>query len=201
MGTVAVVASQTVVFTAWDDAKAGTVANLVLVLAVVHGFASQGPTSYRTEYRRRVGSALAELERRPPSAAAINEADLARLPDPVASYVRRPGAVGHPHLHVGPSARRPVGPSTRRPVGHDAGQSGLVGADGGRIRAGDGPGRRWTGPEMDRAETETLFNDLCLLAPAALVEVCVRWETVDEHRASSPTRSSISTTSTASAPT
>ena len=32
------------------------------------------------------------------------------------------------------------------------------------------------GPEMDQSETVTFFNDLCLLAPAALLEVDVRWE-------------------------
>ncbi len=31
------------------------------------------------------------------------------------------------------------------------------------------------GPEMDRSETVTFFNDLCLLAPAGLLDVAVRW--------------------------
>lgn len=32
------------------------------------------------------------------------------------------------------------------------------------------------GPEMDRSEAVTFFNDLCLLAPGALLDACVRWE-------------------------
>jgi hypothetical protein len=38
------------------------------------------------------------------------------------------------------------------------------------------------GPEMDKGETVTMFNDLCLLAPAALVSAPVTWETLDDHR-------------------
>jgi hypothetical protein len=38
------------------------------------------------------------------------------------------------------------------------------------------------GPEMDRAETVTLFNDLCILAPAALVDAPVEWDAPDGQR-------------------
>ena len=38
------------------------------------------------------------------------------------------------------------------------------------------------GPDLDRAETVTLFNDLCVLAPAALVEAPVTWQRIDGHR-------------------
>jgi hypothetical protein len=58
VGAVAVVASQTVIFTLWSDAKAGTVANIILLAAAVYGFASQGPASYRAQYRRRVDVAI-----------------------------------------------------------------------------------------------------------------------------------------------
>jgi hypothetical protein len=39
------------------------------------------------------------------------------------------------------------------------------------------------GPEMDRGETVTLFNDLCVLAPAALVDAPVVWRAVDDMHA------------------
>ena len=38
------------------------------------------------------------------------------------------------------------------------------------------------GPEMDRGETVTLFNDLCVLAPAALIDAPVTWQALDDHR-------------------
>lgn len=37
------------------------------------------------------------------------------------------------------------------------------------------------GPDLRRAETVTVFNDLCLLAPAALVDAAVVWDAVDDH--------------------
>lgn len=35
------------------------------------------------------------------------------------------------------------------------------------------------GPDLDRAETVTLFNDLCLLAPGALIVARIIWHTID----------------------
>ena len=35
------------------------------------------------------------------------------------------------------------------------------------------------GDEMDRAETVTLFNDMCLLAPGTLMDPGIAWEAVD----------------------
>jgi hypothetical protein len=40
-----------------------------------------------------------------------------------------------------------------------------------------------SGTDMDRGETVTLFNDLCVLAPAALVEARVTWQPLDDHHA------------------
>jgi hypothetical protein len=38
------------------------------------------------------------------------------------------------------------------------------------------------GPDMDRAETVTVFNDLCILAPAALIHAPITWQPIDaEH--------------------
>ena len=36
------------------------------------------------------------------------------------------------------------------------------------------------GPELDRAETVTLFNDLCILVPAALIDAPVVWQPIDD---------------------
>jgi len=39
------------------------------------------------------------------------------------------------------------------------------------------------GQEMDRAGTVTVFNDLCVLAPAAIVDAAVTWHPIDDHHA------------------
>lgn len=36
------------------------------------------------------------------------------------------------------------------------------------------------GEQMDQGETVTVFNDLCLMAPAALIDADVKWETIDK---------------------
>jgi hypothetical protein len=38
------------------------------------------------------------------------------------------------------------------------------------------------GPEMDAAETVTVFNDLCVFAPGALVDHDIQWREIDAHR-------------------
>jgi len=40
-----------------------------------------------------------------------------------------------------------------------------------------------SGEVMDRSETVTLFNDMCLLAPGTLIAPNIQWETVDDRTA------------------
>jgi len=35
------------------------------------------------------------------------------------------------------------------------------------------------GPEMNQGETVTLFNDMCFMAPATLIDKNIQWETID----------------------
>lgn len=37
------------------------------------------------------------------------------------------------------------------------------------------------GPIIDQSELVTYLNDMCLLAPGALIEAPIEWETIDEH--------------------
>ena len=94
VGAIAVTVSQIVIVTAWSDAWAGTIANVILLLAVVYGFAAHGPTGLRAEYRHLARDALAD----PAPSELVTDGDLARLPAPVAEYVRRSGAVGQPRV-------------------------------------------------------------------------------------------------------
>jgi hypothetical protein len=98
-GAAAVVVSQTAISTSWNDAKAGTVANVILAVAVLHGYLSHGPTSTRAEFRRLVRQTTADLV--PLDGAecrVVTEDDLAHLPTPVAQYVKASGAVGRAHV-------------------------------------------------------------------------------------------------------
>ena len=87
--------SQVAIATSWNDARAGTVVNLVLVLAAGYAFATDGPASFHAEYRERATQALADVD---PSPSTLSEADLVDLPTPLAAYIRRSGAVGQPRV-------------------------------------------------------------------------------------------------------
>ncbi len=209
VGGVALVVSQGVIVTSWSDALVGTVANVILLVAVVHGYASQGPTSYRAEYHRRVKAALAG----PRLEGVVDDGALATLPAPVAAYVRQSGAVGQPRvsnfharmhgrIRSGATAAwmsftgeqvNTYGPETSRLFFIDATMFGLP-VD--VLHALVGPSATMrvkvcsllpmvnaSGAEMDRGETVTLFNDLCILAPAALVDAPVTWQPLDDHHA------------------
>lgn len=210
VGAVAVVASQSMIFTSWGDAGAGTLANLVLLAAVLHGYASQGPTSFRAEYARRVRSALGD-EPAPHAQDVVTESDLAHLPSPVAAYVRLSGAVGLPrvtcfrarmHGRIRGGVHKPwmeftgeqvntYGCDVSRLFFMDATMFGLpvdvlhtyVGASATmRVKvASVVPMVTASGGDMDRAETVTLFNDVCVLAPAALLDARVTWQPLDDR--------------------
>ena len=198
--------SQVAIATSWSDAKAGTAINVVLVLAAVYGFVSVGPTSFHAQWRDQATRALADVA---PAPAVVTEADLAGLPDPLAAYVRRSGAVGKPRvvslyadihgrIRSGPgSAWMPFtgkqlstyGPRPQRVFLMDASRSGLpvtvlhlFGDSTATMRVrllSLIPVVNAAGPEMDRGETVTVFNDLVVLAPGAIADAPVQWSAVD----------------------
>lgn len=210
----AAVVSQAVIFTAWTEAIAGTLANVIMLVAAGYGFASQGPKSHRAEYRRRVGAAL--RDRTSPGPEAITEADLMALPEPVATYVRRSGAVGRPpvtdfHATIKGRIRSAPGTpwmpftgeqfdlfgpaGTRRFFRIDASMMGVPvdvlhvfddreehkATMRGRI-CSVVPILDAAGAELDKSETVTVFNDLCVMAPAALIDAPISWNPIDGHR-------------------
>ncbi|MEO7125150.1 MAG: DUF6544 family protein [Nakamurella sp.] len=207
IGAFAVVGSQVAIATAWTDAKVGTIVNVILLVAVVYGWASQGPRSARAEYRRRTSGALDIAH----VGGVVTETDLERLPAAVAAYVRQSGAVGRPfvqafrarfHGRIRSGPTKPwmtfvgeqvntYGPQPRRLFFMDAELFGLpiqvlhvfeAGAATMRVKASSLVTMvNAKGPEMDRAETVTIFNDLCILAPAALIDAPATWQLIDDN--------------------
>lgn len=208
LGAVAFVLSQLLVISSWADAQAGLAANLLLLVGVVYGYASEGPTGYRARYRRLRAAALA----RPGVDRVVTDADLAALPEPIATYIRLTGAVGQPrvgnfrariHGRIRGGPDKPwmsftgeqvntYGSAPSRVLLMDATMFGLP-VD--VLHAFVGPHATMQvklcslmrmvdarGADMDRAETVTMFNDICVLAPAALVDVPIRWQAIDRHR-------------------
>ena len=204
----AAAASQIAIATSWTDARAGTIVNLVLVLAAGLAFAGEGPFSFHAEYRERVAEALAEPQRSP---AVLEDAELDGLPAPLAAYVRRSGAVGQPRvvsfratfhgrIRSGPDDAwmsftgqqvNIYGARPRRIFLMDATRSGLP-VTVLHVFADTTATMRVTllslftmvdasGPEMDRGETVTVFNDLVVMAPGAIADAPVTWTPMDDR--------------------
>ncbi len=179
-----------------------------LVLALLGALAwacARGPLSLRAEFRR---DAAREVAAAGP-ARTVGDAELPRLPEPVRRYLRATGALavpapasvrarwrgrirggpGEPWMELTAEQVNTFGASPSRLFLIDARRHGIpvdvyhrfVGAPATfRVRlASLLPLVRAGGPEMNRAETVTLFNDLCLLAPARLADPSIRWEAVD----------------------
>lgn len=215
VAAVAAVVSQAVILTSWSDAKAGTIANVLLALVAGYGFASQGPRSFRAKFRQLAHETTTAVAADADGTVAslVTDGDLAHLPPPVAEYVRAVGTVGRPHVigfHADISGRirggadqpwmrwtgeqvNTFGAEPSRVFFMDATMKGVP-AD--VLHAYVGPGATMRvrvaslftivdarGPEMDQAETVTLLNDLCVLAPGALVDAAIGWTPIDERKA------------------
>ena len=209
LALVTVLLSQGLIVTSWTDAKAGTAANVLLVLVAGYGFASLGPASFTAEWEQRTQAALMSTAL---AEGVVTEADLARLPDPVARYVRRSGAVGQPRVRSfvaeihgrirgGPGEPwmtfngrqlNTYGDIPQRLFYLDATMHGLpvtvfhVFDEHGASMRGKVlsllPILDAEGPEMDRGETVTMLNDLVVFAPGALVDAPVQWTRLGSSR-------------------
>jgi hypothetical protein len=159
----------------------------VLAAVAAYEYAARGPGSFRAQYRRRRDAAPLTL----PPRDDVTERDLGRLPEPVATYVRRAGAVGQPrvtHLELDLHGRIRSGPDARWMTfaGQQFSSFGVhplrlfhldarfLGLPVDVLHVFDEQGATMrvkalslvpivsaAGPEMDRAETVTMFNDLC----------------------------------------
>lgn len=203
----AVVVSQVVIVTSWSDARFGTLANLFVLLLAVHGLASQGPWSLAAEYRAAVRERLEPGATVP---ADVTEDDLESVPPPVQRYLWATGAVGEPRVEsvrVRWSGRIRSAPdeawmpfqAEQYLFTDEPARLFLMGARRTGLPVdvlhvyGHGQARmdvrllsviplvQERGEDLDRTETVTVFNDLCLLAPTALLDPGIEWRTIDAH--------------------
>ncbi|MGM0746228.1 MAG: DUF6544 family protein, partial [Bacteroidota bacterium] len=90
---IAVILSQFIVFTAWGDAKFGTIANLIILLVALP---AAGDWFFNSKVSSEQDYLLEQVS--PPEDQRIQEEDLQHLPDIVQTWLKNSGAIGKPEV-------------------------------------------------------------------------------------------------------
>jgi hypothetical protein len=202
-GVIAVITSQLLIFTAWQDAKFGTIANVIILVAAILSF---GRWQFENKYKRDVASGLQRTKAIEENDL-LTEADIQTLPDLVQAYLRYVGVLNKPKV----KNVRVVFEGAMRDKGKDwfkftSQQYNFFDIPTrlffmkGRMFGITVPGyhayKNGTAAMqvklfglfsiidakenvLNKAETVTVFNDMCLTAPATLIDKRIRWQPID----------------------
>jgi hypothetical protein len=200
---IAVVLSQILIINNWQDAKFGTIANVIILIFIVIGFSQ---IRFKNEYKNEVKIGLEESKNLQKTL--LNEAEIAYLPAPVQKYIRYTGFINKPVInnfridflgkirdHAKPvwmqltSEQYNFIKTPTRLFYLDATMKGLP--VGGFHSFKNGVAfmdirllsifkvEYQSGTVMNVSETVTFFNDMCVMAPGALIDKRIEWlETV-----------------------
>jgi len=202
IGIVAVVMSQLLIIYFWQDARWGTVANAILLLVTFAGFQAW---HFKGHYKKDVADGIRRTSTM--EEALVTEADLQPLPEPVRKYLRYVGVLNNPKVkNVKVVFEAEMRSKTQDWFRLDAEQHNFYdeyerlfylqanvrglptqgyhlykeGAASMNIKLlSTIPVVQVRGPEMFQAETVTLLNDMCFLAPATLIDSRISWEPLD----------------------
>lgn len=204
IGLIAVVLSQILIFLFWKDAKFGTIPNVIIIVVVMVGL---GEHLMKNTFTDRVQMDF--LENNTLSTEILTENDIKYLPPLVQKYLRYTKSVGQPKIKnmkaefVGGMRGKPddnymqmksiqynffAKPS--RYFYMEANKVGLP-ATGLHLYQNETATfevkmLNWfkivdaKGDKLNQAETVTLFNDMCFIAPATLIDSRITWETLSD---------------------
>ncbi len=188
----AVLLSQVLIIMNWQDAKFGTIANLILLVVAIFAIASW---NFQKQYAQDVSQSFKNVTF---SEEIISEKDMLHLPIPVQKYLKYIGVIGNPKIKT----VKAIFKGEMREKGKDwfgftseqynffedptrlffmkANFKGLPTQGYHRYKEGKAsmlikllsffPVVNIAEPEMFKTETVTFFNDMCLFAPAALID-------------------------------
>ncbi len=195
--------SQYLIITSWHDAKVGTLANVVILLAAIVGF---GEWNFMKSYKLQVKLGNERIISAPTSL--LTEADIRELPDAVKNYIRYTGALNKNKVR---SFKIKMDGQLRKSTNSEWMSFSSV-----QNNFTEQPTRLFwmkanmkmlpvtgfhkygvgntfmdirllslfnveyqTGNDMAIAETVTYFNDMCIFAPAALIDKKITWKELD----------------------
>lgn len=204
LAIIAVLLSQFLIIGQWQDAKFGTSLNVVILAAAVFAFTTW---NFHRTYQADVRNALNQSATA--SSDLITEADILNLPVPVQRYLRYVGVVNTPRLRNVKvvfdgemrgkeqdwfpfhSEQYNTFASPHRLFFMRGKMKGLTVPGYHAYKDGTAtmqiklfglvPVVNKSGKEMDMAETVTIFNDMCIMAPASLIDPRIQWEDIDDQ--------------------
>jgi len=195
--------SQFLIFTAWQDARVGSIPNLIILVVAL---LTLGSVRFEGSYQQDVHNSQERVRTQPVET--ITEADLQTLPQPVQRYLRYVGVVGKPKVvsmfaeMTGEMRQkgRAYFPMTAEQHNFFDQPTRLFFMKG-RMFGLTVPGYhryqennaamnvslfgllplvKVDGEAMFEADTVTMFNDMCLMAPATLIDRRITWQTIDD---------------------
>lgn len=198
----AVILSEVLIILFWQDAKFGTIANTIILLAVIAGY---GFWSFENIFKSDLAISLetsSKIEKN-----LLTEKDIVHLPLPVQKYLRYAGVINKEKVNN----VRIVFDVEMREKGKDWFKATSV-----QYNFYDEPTRlffmkakmfgmtvpgyhryveanatmdirlfglfpivKQSGDVMNKTETVTLFNDMCLMVPATLIDKRIQWEPIN----------------------
>lgn len=212
----AVLSSQYLIISSWEDARFGSLINVLIVVAVILGFSRW---NFKNTYVNEVTSNVASTSS---SNVLLTESDLDHLPEVVRKYIRYTGAMGKPKVEsfnvefTGQLRKNEQSEwmpfeseqynfidNTTRLFFMKATMNHLPVAGFHSFKNGNAfmdirlfslfTVQQQSGKEMGIAETVTFFNDMCCMAPATLIDKRITWLDSDStHAKASFTNNSIS---------
>ncbi len=197
-----VAVSQVLILLYWQDAKFGTIANMIILITASFAFAEW---RFEKQYKQEVR----ENMKLPYNNSLVTHESMAHLPEPVKRYLIYSGAIDQPFPknftirfegQIRQDEKSDWMPFTseqynfiERPTrlffmkakmkglpvnGYHSFKDGSASMD---IRLFSFITVQYQdGPEMNQSETVTWFNDVCLFAPGALIDERITWETIDD---------------------
>lgn len=179
---------------------------VVVLLLLFTALFLYGSWSFQKKYREDVKRGLARSMDL--ASELLSEKDLSPLPEPVQKYLRLTGVVGRPKVRnfkvtfegemrskgqdwfSFTSEQHNFMDAPERLFFMKAKVKGLPTAGYHAYKDGEArmlikllslfPVVNVSGPEMLKAETVTVFNDMCLMAPATLIDPRIKWEPIDD---------------------
>ena len=199
---IAAVISQILIIAVWKDAKFGTILNIIILFVTIASYATY---HFETEFKADVKRHIAQTNFL--NNDLLTEADIVSLPIPIQKYIRYAGAINKPKVKnvkiVFDGEMRDKGKdffkfiSVQYNFFDDPTRLFFMKA---KMYGLPVPGYHCyqnehatmqikllglfnvvniKGAEMNKAETVTVFNDMCLMAPASLIDKRIEWTPID----------------------